>query len=252
VASKIAPDTPYFDASELETQDRYVGRIDMMGARAAMTRSVKVSGNFIGKLHVALLNAPRTTSMALIPTVDGAYIVAAERTALTEFMRHAFRSLARAFVAEENRYRQFVVRGGIAYGPVVLGSSLSKTESAVLARPAHAGYRDAILIGFPVVQAYEVEASAPPFGVSVHESARAFAPDTATPLRSSYWKWYDQTDSALFTNLKRRLKEYFSFMKFHEYELGYPTPERLRHESLFAEYFWEAEDEHPKIRKPGS
>lgn len=235
-------ETPYFDASELEAEELYVGRIDMMGARAAMTRSIHVSANFIGKLHVALLNAPRNLVRALVPTVDGAYIVAASRRDLTAFMRPVFRSLAAAFVAETNRYHKFLVRGGIAYGPVVLGSSLSKSNSAVFAPPASHGYRDAILLGFPVVQAYDVEANAPPFGVRVDTSARAFAPDSTAPMRSAYWKWFENGDTKLVRQLKDSLERYFLFMRSHEHELGYKAEDRERHEALYREYFWSQDD----------
>lgn len=230
-------DVPYFDASDLTPEYYYVGRLDMMGARAAMTRSVGVSGNFIGKLHVAMLEAPRAALAALVPTVDGAYIVAKERDVVLDHMRAALRSLAKSFVNGENRYRQFVVRGGLAYGPVVLGASL-ESASDCLAHPANAAYRDSILIGTPVVQAYEVEEKAPPFGVRVDMSARTFASD-GKPFGSAYWRWWkqDNADAALASKLKEKLRKYFEFMREHAIELDYPPDAIARHEQLTNEYF---------------
>src|SRR5436189_1077743 len=137
----------------------------MMGARAAMTRSIQISANFIGKLHAAVLDAPHTDLLARVPTVDGVYIVASERQPLLNSMRSALRSLARVFVEEPRPDRQFLVRGGIAYGPVVLGADLNATHSTAFGEADNRTYTDAILIGFPVVEAYEVESNAPPFGV---------------------------------------------------------------------------------------
>src|SRR5262245_22403179 len=188
------PNTPYFDATDLSSEHYYVGRLDMMGARAAMTRSLAVSGNFIGKLHVAIIEAQRDDIAALVPTVDGAYIVGRNRFTLLSHMRDALRSLANAFVSPNYLYRRAVVRGGLAYGPVVLGSSLA-SASHCLSHQKNAAYRDSIIIGMPVVQAYEVEEQAPPFGVRVHISARTFAPDEK-PLNSTYWRWWKGPQAA--------------------------------------------------------
>lgn len=234
-------DVPYFDATGLVPDDYYVGRLDMMGARAAMARSVRVAGNFIGKLHVAMLEAPRDDLAALIPTIDGAYIVSKTKDAVLSHMRVAIRSLARAFVAADNRYRQSIVRGGLAYGPIVLGSSLTDA-SECLGSPQNAAYRDSILLGIPVVQAYEVEEQAPPFGVRVHTSARTFSPDGTQPLNSTYWRWWKSTgatqqDSSLAAKLKVSVRKYFEFMREHEVELDYPSSAIDKHEKLAKEYF---------------
>lgn len=235
---------PYFNAKSLAPSPYYVARIDMMGARAAMTRSISVSGNFIGKLHVALLEAAGGSADALIPTIDGAYIVCKERKDVESILGATLRSLARLFVDESNRYRQFIARGGIAYGPIVLGSSLGDPESRILAQPgSNAEYRDNILIGIPVVQAYDVETTAPPFGVRVHPSAKAFAPEGNSPFPSNYWRWYDKhQDKELVEQLRECLDRYFEFMAAHEHELEYPAHERERHDVLRREYFWTPED----------
>ena len=68
----LAPD---FHADDLRPEPFYVARLDMMGARAAMTRSIQASAAFIGKLHVAMLEAPRDELVAMVPTIDGAYVV---------------------------------------------------------------------------------------------------------------------------------------------------------------------------------
>ena len=141
------------------------------------------------------------------------------------------------------------MRGGIAFGPIVLGSSLGGHHSAVLGASSSKRYREAILIGIPVVQAYEVESEAPPFGVRVHVSARSFAPEGKTPHFSSYWRWHEATGrGALAVALKAKLKIYFEFMQAHECELDYPKKDRERHEALYREYFWSVE-ETPVVEK---
>jgi hypothetical protein len=49
------------------------------------------------------------------------------------------------------------------------------------AAPASAT-RQALLIGMPMIHAYQTERQAPPFGIFVHESARSFAPGNEVPL----------------------------------------------------------------------
>lgn len=234
-------DTPYFDATDLAADSYYVGRLDMMGAKAAMSRSIRVAGNFIGKLHVAMLEAPRDNLDALIPTVDGAYIIAKTKAGVLDHLRATIRSLAKGFVATDNLYRQAMVRGGLAYGPVVLGASLAES-SKCFALPGNSAYRDTILIGVPVVQAYEVEEQAPPFGVRVHPSARTFAPNGDTPFGSAYWRWWKDEeatsqDKALASRLKESVGRYFAFMREHEVELDYVSNAIDKHQKLAKEYF---------------
>ena len=234
-------DIPYFDATGIVTEKCYVGRLDMMGARAAMARSVKVAGNFIGKLHVAILEPPRTDLAAIIPTIDGAYIVGKSKEAVLHHMGASIRALAAGFVMASNNYRRFIVRGGLAYGPVAMGSSMMDA-SECLSQKHNSVYRDAILVGIPVVQAYEVEEQAPPFGVRVHTSARTFSPDGALPLNSTYWRWWKSADAALkdkdlAAKLKKAVASYYEFMRKHEVELDYPRSAMDRHEQLANEYF---------------
>jgi hypothetical protein len=239
--TKPESDTPYFDGSGIITGNYYVGRLDMMGARAAMARSVQVAANFIGKLHVAILEAPRNALDTIIPTIDGAYIVGRTKLAVLDHMGASIRALARSFVAANNNYRKFIVRGGLAYGPVALGSSMIDA-SECLSEKRNAGYRDSILVGMPVVQACEVEEQAPPFGVRVHTSARTFSPDGSTPLNSTYWRWWrlkddPHNDKPLAAKLKVAVVNYFRFMREHEVELEYPRLAIDKHEQLANEYF---------------
>jgi hypothetical protein len=209
-----------------------------------MTRSITVSANFVCKMHVALLEAPRKGVEAIVPTIDGAYIVCSQRDDLLNSMRSAMKRLANLFVGETNRYEQFLVRGGIAYGPVVLGSTMGKDESKVFQNEQNRSYVDTILIGMPVIQAYEVESSAPPFGVRVDMSARAFAPEGEKPMRSAYWRWHEKgKDDELVKSIKVGLDRYFAFMKAHEHEVGYKEEDRKRHDALWREYFWSSDDE---------
>src|SRR5438309_875923 len=100
------------------------------------------------------------------------------------FLRGVFGALGHEFnVTEENRFR-FIVRGGLAFGPAIHGADVPAAASSVVAGPRQ--YRDSILLGMPMVQAHLAEADAPPFGVFVHESARAFAPRGEEPLHDRW------------------------------------------------------------------
>jgi len=49
----------YFNANKLlDPSNEYVCWIDVMGIKSSMERSIKISANFIYKLHIAAIEAP--------------------------------------------------------------------------------------------------------------------------------------------------------------------------------------------------
>jgi hypothetical protein len=225
----------YFNADHLSAQiNEYVAWVDVMGTQASMSRSLSATANFIFKLHAAALQAPHA-NMTLYPVMDGIYAAAASQADMVAFLRSVFQEVAHEFNDQPNNMYRFVARGALAFGPVVHGRDLPQAASNTLA--ANPAYRDQILLGIPMVQAHLSEASAPPFGVAVHESARAFAPTGSQPLHAIWWKWATQANQAVWDALGGHLENYFQWYAARSAALGYPADRIKAHREMAQQYF---------------
>jgi hypothetical protein len=58
---------PFFDSSGLPQipPTEYVVWVDVMGTQSRMSRSLKQTANFIFKLHVAAISAPKATELLI-------------------------------------------------------------------------------------------------------------------------------------------------------------------------------------------
>jgi len=228
----------FFNAAELPLPtERYVGWIDVMGTRASMTTSLRTTANFMFKLHIAAFQAPRER-VHIYPVMDGFYAAAMGKTDMLRFLRYVFAALADEFNGtEENRFR-FLVRGGIAFGPSIQGADVPTAACAAI--PDVHDYRESILLGMPMVQAHQAEAEAPPFGLAVHESARAFAPPGEEPLHDRWWRWDEYGDESVrlaWNALEANLKSYFDWCIERSLRIGYPIDRINAHRAMAAQYF---------------
>jgi hypothetical protein len=99
-----------------------------------------------------------------------------------------------------------------------------------------------VLLGIPLVQAFEEEKKAAPFGLAVHESARAFAPVSEQPIPMAHWRWwqYDESRGSLSEQvavLRSRLTEYYDWCEKHADMILYEQDDIARHRSLAEQYF---------------
>lgn len=236
----------YFDASRLPTLvDHYVCWVDVMGSANSMARSLPTAANFICKLHCAGLQAyqdvvqeavEHETTLRLYPVIDGIYVTARRKAHLMPFLSKTLRPLAETFLQEHTQVHRFLVRGAIAYGPVVHGHDLEPEASRVLDGAQE--YRDSILMGLPMAQAYLAEPTAPPYGIAVHESARAFAPEGETPFQFLWWDWYRQSQPPLDgQEFLEQLRAYFAWFEEHTHTTGYDVERIKYHRELAKEYF---------------
>lgn len=233
----------WFAARQLPaTQDEYVAWIDVMGIGPVMGRSLDGAANFIFKLHAAALEAPHQ-NMTLYPVMDGLYASTPDQGSLLSFLASVFEKCAVDFVGRtaDESLKRFIVRGAVAYGPVIHGSSVpdqafqppGNQTNPMSANPA---YKNAILMGLPMVQAHEYERQAPPFGIFVHESARAFAPAGSSPLHHVWWKWADG-GSATWRALPTALIEHYDWFAQRTLSLEYPADRLEVHRTMAVEYF---------------
>jgi hypothetical protein len=105
-------------------------------------------------------------------------------------------------------------------------------------------YANAILLGMPLVQAYTAERTAPPFGVAVHESVRAFGQMGTRPVSVSLWRWWDKNSEnvGIAGALLPNLRAYYEWCRKNPVASGY-APERIdAHWALAEEYLGEFEN----------
>ena len=222
-------------------QPEYVAWIDVMGIGPVMGRSLDIAANFIFKLHVSAVKAS-ASGLKLYPVMDGFYATASRQQDMVAFLGTLFDQCAEEFIAtpREQFQHRFIIRGALAYGPVIHGQALpaSATQPPNGSDPfaANPAYKSSILIGLPMVQAHLSERKAPPFGLFVHESARSFAPTGSEPLHFSWWKWTQQ-NSQRWTNLYDELIDYFGRCRSHAMPIEYEEARIDLHEKMTKQYF---------------
>lgn len=224
----------FFDESRLgKPSYEYVAWVDVMGTQSSLSRSVSAAANFIAKLHTAALSAPQRT-LRLYPVMDGFYAACLDQSETLEFLRSVFVQTADEFNATPRYQHRFMIRGGLAFGPVYHGNSISASASPILNN--HQPHRDSLLIGMPVIQANRAETEAPPFGLFVHESARAFAPTNQSGLPYRWWKWVQTRNEATWNTLRDELPSYLQWCKKHSMLMGYPLDRIDAHEHMATQF----------------
>ncbi len=230
----------YFDASKIKQQEpQYVCWLDVMGARSIMLRSLNIATNFVMKLHIACLEARREEQLAvdLFPIVDGVYICSGNKQPLLSLLKGTLTKLAIGFVLEKNSVHRFLVRGAVAYGLVSKGAHAAEASNTLRNDP---DYTNRIVLGMPLVQAYQEEKLASLFGIYLHETARAFSAPTERPMTGTHWRWwYGKTEEemALKTSLKSSIEEYYRWAKMHSTDILYDKDRMNHHLMLVNEYF---------------
>jgi hypothetical protein len=89
-----------------------------------------------------------------------------------------------------------------------------------------------------MAQAYRDEREAPPFGIAVHSSARAFAPGGDEPFRFIWLNWYNHSEPKIDPKaLLAHLGRYFQWQSAHSTVTGYGMDRIQHHQKLANEYF---------------
>jgi Spy/CpxP family protein refolding chaperone len=219
-------------------KSRYVLWVDIMGSQGKMLRNVETASIPLMKLHVAALKAKKKTigDIDLFPVIDGIYVVSEYFSAIVFFISDVFRSMGAEFLVLKN-WERSVIRGAVAYGPVIVGAEC-KEGAAIL---KESDYANSILLGMPLVQAYTAEKGTPPFGVSVHESVRAFGRLGKKHITVSLWRWWSKNpeNMKIASALLLSLHSYYEWCRKNPTASGYP-PERIdAHRAIADEYFGE-------------
>ena len=223
---------PYFEGKILPSaQSLFVCWVDAMGIESAMRSSLTRTANFVFKLHIAALEAPR--SLRLYPVMDGLYIVARQASDIRIFIADVFSRLADMFVCESEPKHRFVVRAGVAHGQVVHGDSLPSGISDTL--DLNTRQRDSIILGEAIIDAFSAEHSAPPFGVAVQDSVVGL--DTVDIDGVPTWAWFTGTWDALAADLRGGLDDYFDWCSKNPGDPAYTAEDIERHRKASRAYF---------------
>ena len=204
-----------------------------MGMKSTMLRSFSKSTIFMGKMHSALSSLKlENTQVKIYPVMDGAYVVSVDREAIFEFIDKLFTRLAKVFVATDKPENCFLVRGCLAYGPVIGGNMIDKSVSRQLAENAE--YKGRLLFGFPMSLAYDGEHKAPPFGLYLDTTVRVVVNNR---LSGIWYRWCK--DEPLRNGIVKGLTAYFVWARKKHIELMYDEAKIKNHEQLCNQY-WDA------------
>lgn len=225
------------------TKHRYVCWFDVMGTTAIASRSITEASIKVFKLHTAAIAAEETLRdwyrerLTMYPMMDGIYAVSSSKGALLELLRTVFTVLGEDVVESEEKHHIMAIRAAIAYGPVLAGKDMDGYNDTL----EGTDHQTRTLVGLPIVQAFLSEGEAPPFGVYIHESARAFAPEQDGPFRFVWWKWFRSSDDEyneeeLALEVRERLEEYYEWSRNNSNRIGYEKDRIDEHERLAKQY----------------
>jgi len=157
-----------------------------------MNVSVAKTANAVARLHMAVHHARNSCEFSgeILPINDGIFLASKSKNETCNVLRMTMIMLAATFLCTPVPANRFLYRGAIAFGPVVSGADLSCGLSVKKKEKGVGECLERVMIGSPVIQAYQAETNAPPFGIAVHESARAFAGEGDRPFPSTHWLWW--------------------------------------------------------------
>ncbi|MFZ2525077.1 MAG: hypothetical protein WAW87_07150 [Candidatus Ferrigenium altingense] len=224
-----------------EPTNEYVAWVDVMGIQSAMGRSLSISANFVFKLHIAALSAPRD-NIQIYPVMDGFYASSTSKEAMIKFLRSVMASVGQTFLDTTVPLHRFVVRGALAFGPVIHGSQVPDVIDPALV--GYDAYKSSILLGQPMIQANKAEGIAPPFGIYIHESARAFAPIGQQPFHHVWLRWVNPDVGDIWNNLLEQLNAHYAWCLERPNRLLYQPARIAAHKDLANEYFAVEKDHH--------
>ena len=228
------------DSAIPKAKNEYVCWMDIMGTKGKMENSVNTCAIFILKFHAAVLETIQLgCNIKTYPVMDGVYITSTSKSDLEKALFHIFTSLGDLFITEKNFHHKFIVKASVAFGPVIHGKDIGNSVNKEFASTSY--YKDSLLLGLPMIQAFTGEKGAPPFGVIIHESARSFAPNSEEPFRFKWWKWF-LYDKSAWPNTKTNelsdaIKQYFDTSEKQSLPLDYPVDRIKAHSQAATQYF---------------
>jgi len=214
---------------------KYVCWIDIMGMKSMLRRSVTTASIMICRFQKLLNNiAQSNDNIKIYPIMDGAYITTSDKSKLESFLNEIYNNVANNFINEKKFYNKFIIKSCVAFGLIGDGSEISDNEF-----PS----KNSLVFGLPIIQAFEDENKAPPFGIFIHQSARALScpeNETYSPFTTRWHIWFKPNDTIQQT-LKVSLQAYYSTAEKLTHALPYPAEELKKHSDMAMQYleYWD-------------
>ncbi|ELZ79432.1 hypothetical protein C455_07607 [Haloferax larsenii JCM 13917] len=216
-------------------EPEYVCWLDLMGVQNTMSTSVEESTIDMLNLHVAVDEALDRDNITHYPVMDGVYLTADSRRTILPFLRTVFSKLAKDNIENKEPPYNYVPRAAVSYGPVIHGKDIS--DGANEEFMTNSDYAESLLIGLPMIQAIKGESKAPPFGIYIDESARAFAPDGEDPIERIWHEWFRYTEDDFGDLLLDTLEDYYDWCESSYHEINYELEDIERHREMANQYF---------------
>jgi hypothetical protein len=225
-------DRPFFDNRGLDTCNKFVAWVDLMGAANHFLLSLPKAACFVGKIHDAGLQARLTyTAVSLHPIADGFYAMADRWADIQDFSARVMRSLAHVFEQENENQHKFLVRSGIAFGAVVDSRTMASGSRTFENEPQYLGN---VLVGCPLAWAYKAESKAPPFGIYVDQSVTTHSRERVAWVLHRWWQAQHQPWAASFG---QRVVDYLTWARNNAIATRYPVKKHQRYVQATNEYF---------------
>ncbi len=218
------------DAGKFECTDEYVCWIDIMGTKNSMTESFQKAANFILKFHACITEVlMQNEDVKCYPLMDGVFLTASKQDSMRQTIDKIFSEMANLFIDETKNNHHFVIRGALAYGGIIHGETINESVCDALANKED--YKKSLLIGMAMIQAFNAEKEAPPFGVYIHESARKYK---GLQGRFYAWKILLQKNREI---LHKKVKAYFDWCNDYSEYLKMDSQKIVLYKKLVDEYF---------------
>lgn len=224
----------YFNSKLLGSPRRsFVIWVDCMGTQCFISRSIDISANVVMKFQTAVAWACSSfDDVCVYPVMDGAYITSESFSSLKKAIGLMMGALFRSFIKTEEQEHRYLVRGAIAYGDVFHGADISK--DAFDRKVCDDIGKRSIMLGLPMIQAYQCERCAPPFGISIHESCKLS--DCAHSFPVEWYDWTEALGNDDFKLFRRVVDDYFEFYRNQTFYSGYSEEKINDHKQRFEQY----------------
>lgn len=214
------------DITSPEPSESYICWIDIMGTGNHMYQNISVAAQKILNFQI-LAKKFEGEDLTIYPMMDGIYVVSEKVGKLTEFIDATFEKAANQVIMEDIE-DTFVIRGGVSFGPVVEGKDFSENVDEEYSQNINS-----LLIGPPMVEAYNSEEKAPPFGIAVHESARAFSSGV---FQYQWYEWFQSENRELANDLRKELENYFDHSRKVSHITNYSEAKIEEHTEMMERY----------------
>ena len=233
-----------FDGKGLSSEKAYVAWLDIMGAGAAMRRSLDAASVMVGKFHASIINAYREavakdksfTEVQIHSLTDGAYIVAHSPERMQSALRYIMKHLVQVFL-ESSFENKFMIRSAVAYGKIVSAATMSgKLIGEKQNQAIGAEHVRNVTLGAPFEKAYKGETYAPPFGVYLDETAER----EGEFGEGRVWKWWDEKKAIQVEWCKELnivLQRYLAEILNHYYVYGVQAEKISNYSARCTSYF---------------